>query len=376
MIHLDMRLVLNAAYDTRLGDGIAHYILRVAPALDRLCELTILTPDPASFPPGCRTRRIPRWTSSRSGRLVWTVALLHRYLPRNCDCVVCPSPVAAPCLPIPTVAVVHDVTPLVQRRALNARTKSAFWASIQTIRWADGVVADSRHTRSDLIRMNLLPGPRIGVVYAGLGVEPTEHNGGFGLDFHPYVLYVGGHTLHKNIGRLVAAFARGGLEKNHRLVMTGSRDAGLLAHTQTAIRYYGVRDRVTILPGGLSDEQVSDLYRNCSTFVYPSLYEGFGLPVLEAMAHGAPVACSRASSLPEVGGDAVLYFDPLSADDIAAKIREILNCRELELALRRHGLVRAREFSWDKAALGIYEAASAAVNREHTKTLSRAGAWP
>ena len=362
-----MRLALNAAYDTRLGDGIAHYILRLAPALARLCELTVLTPDPTSFPPTCRTRRIPCWTSSGSGRLLWTVALLRGHVPRDCDCLVCPAPVAAPCLPIPTVAVVHDITPLVQRRALNARTKSAFWASIQTIRWADGVVTDSEHTRNDLVRMNLLPERRIGVAHMGPGVEPAEHNGGFGLDLQPYVLYVGGHALHKNARRLIAAFARVEKARRLRLVLAGWKEPSLLAHTEAVIRQCGVRDRVTVLPSGLPDGQVSDLYRNCSVFVYPSLYEGFGLPVLEAMAHGAPVACSRTSSLPEVGGDAVLYFDPLSTDDIAAKMVAILTDRRLESELRMHGRARARVFSWDSTARGIYEAALAAINRKRTR---------
>lgn len=225
------------------------------------------------------------------------------------------------------------------------------------------MVTDSLHTRSDFLRLHLLPECRIEVVQAGPGVENAEHSRGFGLDLRPYVLYVGGHALHKNVRRLIAAFARVSPEARLRLVLAGWSDPLTLAHTEKAIRHHGVGDRVVVLPSGLSDEQVSDLYRNCSVFVYPSLYEGFGLPVLEAMAHGAPVACSDCSSLPEVGGDAVLYFNPLSIDDIAAKMEAVVGDAQLALRLGIRGRTRAREFSWERTARGIYAAASAAVDQ-------------
>ncbi len=364
-----MRLALNAAYNTQIGDGIAHFILRVTPSLAHLCELTVLTPDPDSYGCACQTKHIPGWTSSGSGRLAWTLSLMRSYLPRDCDCLVCPTPVAAPGLRVPVVAVVHDLTPLVVRRSLPARTKFAFWALIRTVRWADRVVVDSEHTRRDFVRLNLVRESDIDVVQAGPGVEPTGQSQGFGLDLRPYVLYVGGHAIHKNVRRLIAAFACIGRRSQLRLVLVGWRESSLLARTEAAIRHYRIESQVTVLPGGLSDAQVSDLYRNCSAFVYPSLYEGFGLPVLEAMAHGAPVACSRTSSLPEVGGDAVLYFDPLSTDDIAAKMRAILSDSKLESELRLQGRARAQRFSWEKTARGIYEAALAAVNRRRAGTL-------
>jgi glycosyltransferase involved in cell wall biosynthesis len=358
---------VSAAYDTRTMDGITHFILRVTPPLARLCELTVLTPDPRSYGPICRTKRIPGWSASGSGRLAWTLSLMRAFLPRDCDCVICPTPVAAPGLPVPVVTIVHDLTPLVMRRSLPARTKSAFWTLMQTVRWADRVVVDSAHTRRDLVSLNLVRESDIEVVHAGPGVEPAWQSQGFGLDLRPYVLYVGGHAIHKNVVRLIAAFARIGRGRELRLVLAGWSRPPLLARTEAAVRRYGIADQVTVLPGGLSDAQVSALYRNCSAFVYPSLYEGFGLPVLEAMAHGAPVACSRTSSLPEVGGDAVLYFDPHSTSDIAAKLEAILTDRKLESELRLRGRTRAQGFTWENTALGIYEAAIAAINRKHRR---------
>jgi glycosyltransferase involved in cell wall biosynthesis len=363
MILVDMKLVLNAAYDTRLGDGIAHYILRLVPPLARLCDLTVLTPYPATFGTELHTRMIPQWACSGSGRLLWTLMSMRRWIPRDTDCIVCPTPVAVPGTRAAVVTVVHDVTPLALHEALSARRKAVFWTLIQTVRWADCIVTDSEHTRTDLLHLNLLPEQKIRAVHAGPGVATSTHGPEFGHNLRPYVLYVGGHALHKNVGRLVAAFARVGPTVAPRLVIAGWSDSASMTHTEEAIRRHGVGDRVTVLPGGLSDEHVSGLYRNCSLFVYPSLYEGFGLPVIEAIAHGAPVACSRASSLPEVGGNAVVYFNPLSTADIAAQMEAVLTNAGLQSDLRRRGLARALTFSWEHTARGIYEAAVEAVRQ-------------
>ncbi len=236
---------------------------------------------------------------------------------------------------------------------------------MQTVRWADRVVVDSAHTRKDLVRLNLVSDSSITVVHAGPGVQPSEQSQTYGSDLRPYVLYVGGHAVHKNIARLIASFARVARGGQLRLVLAGWREPLLLARTKAAISSHGIENQVSVLPSGLTDAQVSGLYHNCSVFVYPSLYEGFGLPVLEAMAHGAPVACSRSSSLPEVGGDAVLYFDPLSVDDIAAKIAILVNDAGLQSKLRLRGTARAAYFSWDRTAQGIYDVALAAVRSRH-----------
>ena len=106
----------------------------------------------------------------------------------------------------------------------------------------------------------------------------------------------------------------------------------------------------TILPDFVPDNDLPALYAGATLFVYPSLYEGFGLPVAEAMACGAPVVSSNASSLPEVGGDAVLYFDPRNVDAIAETIRRALSDESLQNDLRARGIAQAKKFSWDQAA--------------------------
>ncbi len=153
--------------------------------------------------------------------------------------------------------------------------------------------------------------------------------------------------MKKNWGRLVRAWQMlraDGLE--HRLVIAG-RDAGELA----ALRAAGDVE----LPGYVADAELDVLMRGASALVHPSLHEGFGLVIVEAMARGVPVAAATGSSLPEAGGDAAVYFDPLDVDAIAAAVQETLRRAD---ELRALGHARAAELSWDRAAAevaGVYE---------------------
>jgi glycosyltransferase involved in cell wall biosynthesis len=114
------------------------------------------------------------------------------------------------------------------------------------------------------------------------------------------------------------------------------------------------RDDVRLV-GFVSDDDLAALYEGCTTFCYPSLYEGFGLPVLEAMQAGAPVICSNTSSLPEVGGDAVAYVDPLDTQDIASTLERVLGDPDERRRLSEAGRERAQKFSWDVTARQTYE---------------------
>ena len=362
-----MRILFSAAFAAEANVGISLYIRRLAPELARICELTILTPDPDLFLDVAQTVRIPPWTRSHLGRVIWTTSFLPRYCTREFDAVLCPTPVAPMNSPLPTIAVVHDLTPLMLPRLHSARLKSLFWLALQSLRWADAIITDSASTRGDLVTCtNLLPLKKIIVVHAGPGILPDGRDSSVSTRLTPYILYVGGHARHKNLPRLIAAFARLHFPSSLKLVITGWGKPGLIAQTESAIHRHGLEQRVLILSNRLREAELSSLYADCAAFVYPSLYEGFGLPVLEALAHGAPVACSNASSLPEVGGDAVLYFDPMSAGDIAAKMSAILTDASLESELRLRGRERAQHFSWDKTARGIYEATLAAVSRGRT----------
>src|SRR5512133_1042821 len=176
---------------------------------------------------------------------------------------------------------------------------------------------------------------------------------GYGISGN-YVLYFGGFDVRKNVGRVIRAYhaARPNFARPHQLVLAGSM--GLIGHPlypdpRPLVEQLGLQDEV-VVTGRVSEEEKQLLFSGASAFVFPSLYEGFGIPVLEAMACGAPVITSNSSSLPEVAGDAALLVDPTSVDGIAGAITRRLEDQALRDDLRERGARRAALFNWDDSA--------------------------
>jgi glycosyltransferase involved in cell wall biosynthesis len=170
-----------------------------------------------------------------------------------------------------------------------------------------------------------------------------------------FALYVGNVKPHKNVERLLDAFhlvRQSGLH-DLKLVVIGD-DISKYAALRRAVHRYNLHKYVRFL-GFLPDETLAVVYRLAAVFVFPSLYEGFGLPPLEAMACGTPVVTSNVSSLPEVVGDAALLVDPYSAEAIADAMRRVLTDTSLRSDLRARGLARAGEFSWEQSARRVRE---------------------
>jgi glycosyltransferase involved in cell wall biosynthesis len=175
----------------------------------------------------------------------------------------------------------------------------------------------------------------------------------------PFLFTVTTSWPHKNLQVLLDAFVQ--LRRTRafdgKLVVAGQIKGSRHAATIDFITRHGMVDEI-VLTGFISEEEKAYLYRNAMLFVYPSLYEGFGLPVLEAMEAGTPVLASRAASIPEVGGDACIYFDPHSAEELASRIQYIMDTDGLRQELRDKGFRRASEFSWSRTAretLQVYE---------------------
>jgi glycosyltransferase involved in cell wall biosynthesis len=172
-----------------------------------------------------------------------------------------------------------------------------------------------------------------------------------------YLYYVGNAHPHKNVEKLLEAFEQ--IRKknpNVQLVMSGPDHY----FWQRIIREHPNIEGV-IYTGFVTDRELIILFKNATCYVMPSLEEGFGIPILEAMACGTPVACSDVASLPEVGGDACVFFDPSSVDDMAKKISKLLGDKELQKRLVANGIKRYKQFSWDKLAeqtLSVYKQAS------------------
>jgi glycosyltransferase involved in cell wall biosynthesis len=225
------------------------------------------------------------------------------------------------------------------------------WAA----RRSDRVIADSQSTREDLIALLGIPAERIDVVPLGLGtvrraapIAGRELRSRFDLGERPVVLSLSAKRPHKNLMTLLGALARLPSESRPVLVLAGypTPHENELRERAQAL---GVQDDVRF-PAWVSPEELEGLWGLARAFVFPSLYEGFGLPLLEAMARGVPVASSDASSLPEVAGDAALLFDPRDEQAIASAISRLLDDQALAEDLRARGQARVREFTWERTA--------------------------
>jgi len=238
------------------------------------------------------------------------------------------------------------------------------WAA----RRSDRVITDSRSTRDDLIELIGLASERIDVVPLGLGAVKRELplsqaviRAGFDLGERRVVLSLSAKRPHKNLRALIGALAQISADRRPVLVLPGYPTA-YESELRERARALGVEGDVRF-PAWVSAEELEGLWAIARAFVYPSLYEGFGLPVLEAMARGVPVACSNASSLPEVAGDGALLFEPDDESAIAVALQRLLEEPGLAERLRARGLARAREFSWERSARLTLDSYARALGR-------------
>jgi glycosyltransferase involved in cell wall biosynthesis len=162
---------------------------------------------------------------------------------------------------------------------------------------------------------------------------------------YQYLLCVGNHKAHKNESRVLEAFAAAKIDSTIRLIFTGNANEELMLQC----RHLGVENRV-IFMGRIPEDHLPGLYKGALALVFPSLYEGFGLPVIEAMACGTPVLTSNTTSLPEVAGDAALLVDPTSINQIKTAIGQLCSDAGLRRSLSQKGLQRAKFFKWDEVA--------------------------
>jgi glycosyltransferase involved in cell wall biosynthesis len=204
-------------------------------------------------------------------------------------------------------------------------------------------------TVSDFSRQRILQWSKVTpgkVINVGNGVgEEFTPEGAAGLLPFPYILCVSNRRPHKNEFRQLEAFARSGLDSQIRLVFTGESAPAL----QQVIERHNIQHRVCFL-GKVPDERLPSIYRGALALLFTSLYEGFGLPAVEAMACGTPVVTSNTTSLPEVTGDAALLVNPTSVEETAAAIKRVVNDGDLRAAMRSRGLAQAAKHTWGQTA--------------------------
>lgn len=265
-------------------------------------------------------------------------------------------------LPVPQVATVHDLTPLLYPEYFSQASLGFRLTMTQTrvlnhlLSSMDGVVTVSQNTRQDLIQRLGLEPERIHVCPPG--VDPPEAAKGKAplkgqlAGLRPgYVLSLGRPDPHKNFQGLIEAFGdlSPELRRQHPLILAGPEHRSYTRQLESRIRKLGL-DNCVYLLGPVSNEDLPALYQHAALFALVSYYEGFGLPVLEAMAQGTPVLTSDRSSLPEVAGDAALLVNPERSMEISWALNRLLKVEHVANTLRKRGLARAESFSWQQTA--------------------------
>jgi glycosyltransferase involved in cell wall biosynthesis len=273
----------------------------------------------------------------------------------------------------PGVITIHDVIPL---RLPQYRTDPKMKAYLQLITLAAHkatlIITISQHAKHDMVDALKLPAERIRVIYEAAGDEyqpitdsevQANTRVRYGLNDR-YILYLGGLDLRKNVPQLVRAFAHLNqqiCDPNLQLLIAGNPDkfnGSLFPDPRPIAADLGITGQ--IIYRFIEEEDKPAIYRGASVFVFPSLYEGFGLAPLEAMSCGAPVVCSNRTSLPEVTGDAAISFDPENMREMVQAMYSVLTNNELQTDLRARSLQRAAQFNWHKTAIetkAVYEEA-------------------
>ncbi len=283
--------------------------------------------------------------------------------------------IGTPIVPsLPTVVTVHDLIPLVLPTYRTSRAMRWYMQGMKrSMQRAQMLLAVSEYTKADIQRVLRVPNHKIAVTYQGVGAsyepQPREAIDAVCNQFHinaPYIYYIGGFDVRKNVATALRAFARARNRFNERtLFVIGGKlpteQRALYSDIHKIILDEGIADDVVLLHA-VSDAENAALMSGCRIFVYPSEYEGFGLPPLEAMRCGAPVVASSATSVGEIVGDAGVLLPPDDTDAWAAALVRVLEDQNLRADLHQRGLQRAQAFDWDTTAqrtLAAYDQALA-----------------
>ncbi len=277
---------------------------------------------------------------------------LHRTRP---DIFFSPTHYAPRFSPIPTVISIMDVSYIYFPEMFKKSDlyQLRHW-TVYSAKKAKKIFTISKASKNDIIRVYGVPEERVVVTYPGiktpvttnqlLNMEEMKKKYGINKD---YILFVGTLQPRKNIVRLIEAFSK--IENKALDLIIVGKKGWLFEEIFAAPGRFGVENSVKFLEF-VSDSDLPLLYKHATCFVLPSLYEGFGLPILEAMQYGCPVITSNVSSLPEAGGDAALYINPEDVGDIKDKINLLLDSKKLQKELQEKGYKRVKKFSWEKTA--------------------------
>lgn len=377
-----MRIAIDYTPGITQRAGIGRYTRSLTQALaqvDTDDQFTLFSSEPATaeygFPKAPNMRGRVVGVGNRAATILWqrlNLPIPAELVMGRADVLHGPDYILPPALRVPRVVTIHDLAFLTNPEcAVPALAEYLTHVVPRSLRRADRVIADSQRTADDLVERLNVPPEKIRVIHLGMDTVFTDARDAeaegelrerLGLS-QPFILAVGTIEPRKNYRNLIAAFAKATREPDGPpLLVIAGRKGWLYEGVFAAVDDFDVRDRVRFLDF-IADRDLPTLYRAATALAMPSIYEGFGIPVVEAMASGTPVICSDAGPLPEVAGDAALIVPVSDLDALADALYRVATDGELRRSLTARGLARARNFSWADAAR-----AHVAVYREVART--------
>ncbi|MEA5502235.1 glycosyltransferase family 1 protein [Halotia wernerae UHCC 0503] len=344
------QLIINLSILLSQPTGISNYAKNIFPYLKSLYP-TLLT---AQKYPEFNCYPIPdnltpaHGTKGHSDRLLWTQFQLPRiYKKLRSQLLFSPLPEAPLYTNCRFVVMSHDLIPLRFPKRFSPLTPYHRYYIPQVIRQAQHIICNSHATANDMIDFYQIPASKITPIPLA---HDRTHFQFFNLPKSNYFLYIGRHDPYKNLQRLIAAFAALPNNGDYELWLAGPTDPRYTPVLQAQIEELGITNRVKLL-NYVPYSELPTIINQAIALVFPSLWEGFGFPVLEAMACGTPVITSNLSSLPEVAGDATILINPYNTAEITEAMQMIIENLELRSHLSSQGIKRANQFSWEKTGL-------------------------
>jgi glycosyltransferase involved in cell wall biosynthesis len=366
LLILENSLLVNLAFLIAKPTGITTYAVNLSPHLQPLNPTLLISPLASnSSPLGSDYNCYPvpsnltpeQGTKGHLRRLLWTQLQLPRiYQKLRSRLLFSPIPEAPLYGNCRYVVTVHDLIPLRFPR-LSPLTPYHRYYIPQVLAQAQHIICNSSATAGDIIDCFQIRASKITPIplaYDANHFRPLDLPGEDVTMPYPYFLYIGRHDPHKNLHRIIAAFAAIRNCRDYELWLAGSSDRRYTPKLKAQIEHLGITEQVKFLDY-VPYSQLPTLIERAIALVFPSLWEGFGLPVLEAMACGTPVITSNLSALPEVAGDAALLVNPYNIEEITAAMQEIVSNAALRSHLSRLGITRASQFSWQQTGLATVE---------------------
>lgn len=353
------KLLINLSNLLPNATGISNYAKNIFPYLKDI-HPTLLSP---TRYPNFEGYVVPNnlnpayGTKGHFDRLVWTQLQLPKiYHKLKSHLLFSPIPEAPLWSECRSIVMVHDFIPLRFPKRFSLLTPYHRYYVPQVLKQAKHIICNSQSTADDIIKFCQVPSSKISPILLGYSSQHFQASSELNVRSPnpPYFLYIGRHDPYKNISRVISAFAALQPQREYQLWLSGPSDKRYTPALKKQVQELGIENQVKFLDYVPYDD-LPKIISGAIALVFPSLWEGFGLPVLEAMACGTPVITSNLSSLPEVAGDAAILIDPYKVEEIIDAMQAIADDTGLRSHLSQLGLQRATQFSWKKTGQATVE---------------------